>query len=575
MRYRVVDVTRGNWFQHCALWVAVPLLVGARVANCQALAVAPVTAIQPPAAEINRAVEAGLTLEQAGNWSEALGHYEEALHEYPEQPALLQRFDICRVHHSVERRYSDSSYLAALQSLRPEQAEALLDDLLRKIDSHYVSTPPWTHLAQRGGYSIDVALRNEPFRTSNGVRAGGDQIVAAGRDLRASIAQRGEIRTRPEMIAATTAAAQIAEQRIGLSRSAALLEFVAAAAEGLDHYSSFLTPDQLRDVYSQIEGNFVGLGVELKADEGDLLVVRTIPGSPAQRNGIIPGDRIVAVDGQATADLSTDEAASLLTGVEGSMVQVAVIPAAADRSSQPRLMTVRREHVEVPSIEDVKIVRPQHGIAYVRVPVFQKTTSRDLENALWNLHRQGMQSLVVDLRGNPGGLLTAAVELADKFVSRGGIVSTRGRSPGEDFDYQAQAPGTWRVPLVVLIDGDSASASEIFAAAIRDNRRGTIVGERSFGKGSVQGIFPLGHAGSGVRLTTAKFFSPLGNPISGIGVSPDPGMVIANPVAEPGRQTVGFRGAQGSDPQLEAAINQAIEVARRPIASVETNGGNR
>lgn len=566
MRYRVFDVTRGNWFRRCAFGVAVPLLVGAGSAVAQGVAVAPAPIAQPPLAEINRAVETGLALEQAGNWSEALGHYEEALHDYPEQPALLQRFDICRVHHSVERRYSDASYLAALRSLRPEQAEALFDDLLRKIDSHYVAEPPWSHLAQRGGYSIDVALRSETFRTNNGVRAAGEQIVGAGRDLRASIAQRGEIRTRPEMIAAASTAAQIAEQRIGLSRSAALLEFVAAAAEGLDHYSSFLTPDQLRDVYSQIEGNFVGLGVELKADAGDLLVVRTIPGSPAQRNGIVPGDRIIAVDGQATALLSTDEAASLLTGVEGSMVQVAVIPAAADRASEPRLLTVRREHVEVPSIEDVKIVDPEHGIAYVRVPVFQKTTSRDLENALWTLHRQGMQSLVIDLRGNPGGLLTAAVELADKFVARGGIVSTRGRSPGEDFDYQAQAPGTWRVPLVVLIDGDSASASEIFAAAIRDNRRGAIVGERSFGKGSVQGIFPLGHAGAGIRLTTAKFFSPLGNPISGIGVTPDPGMVIANPETEPGRQTVGFRGAEGSDPQLDAALDQAIEAARRPIA---------
>jgi carboxyl-terminal processing protease len=132
-----------------------------------------------------------------------------------------------------------------------------------------------------------------------------------------------------------------------------------------------------------------------------------------------------------------------------------------------------------------------------------------------------MRSLVIDLRGNPGGLLTASVEVADKFIAEGGIVSTRGRSEQENFSYRAHRAGTWRVPLVVLIDGDSASASEIFAGAIQDAHRGKIVGSRSYGKGSVQGIFPLGKSGAGARLTTARFFSPLGHPISNVGITPD------------------------------------------------------
>ena len=132
-----------------------------------------------------------------------------------------------------------------------------------------------------------------------------------------------------------------------------------------------------------------------------------------------------------------------------------------------------------------------------------------------------MRSLIMDLRGNPGGLLTSSVEVADKFVEEGVIVSTHGRSSLEDYNYTAHKAGTWDVPLVVLIDGDSASASEIFAGAIRDHHRGTIVGQRSYGKGSVQGIFPLAAAGAGVRLTTAKFYSPSGAAISKVGVSPD------------------------------------------------------
>src|SRR5690606_30471783 len=137
--------------------------------------------------------------------------------------------------------------------------------------------------------------------------------------------------------------------------------------------------------------------------------------------------------GKSTSEMSTDEAASMLTGAEGSHVQVTVYTA----GSAPRTLSVRREHVEVPSLEGARMVDAEHGIAYVKIPSFQKTTARDLDTALWDLRRQGMKSLILDLRGNPGGLLTASVEVADKFLTEGNIVSTRGRSPQEDFNYQA------------------------------------------------------------------------------------------------------------------------------------------
>lgn len=266
----------------------------------------------------------------------------------------------------------------------------------------------------------------------------------------------------------------------------------------------------------------------------------------AEKAGIRDGDRITAVDGQATSSLSTDEAASLLTGEEGSLVKVVVTtPAQA-----PRELTVRRASVEVPSLEGVKIIDPVKGVAYVKIPAFQKTTPTDLENALWDLHKQGMRSLILDLRGNPGGLLTASVEVADKFIADGGIVSTKGRSEPENFSYRAHRPGTWRVPLVVLIDGDSASASEIFAGAIKDSGRGKVVGTRSYGKGSVQGIFPLGKTGAGARLTTAKFYSPLGHVISNVGVTPDIDVRNFTVATNEGQATAqhyltGFRGADG------------------------------
>jgi carboxyl-terminal processing protease len=171
-----------------------------------------------------------------------------------------------------------------------------------------------------------------------------------------------------------------------------------------------------------------------------------------------------------------------------------------------------------------------------------------------------MRSLVIDLRGNPGGLLSAAVDTADIFLDRGLVVATRGRSPEEDFNYSAGRPGTWRMPMVVLIDGDSASSSEIFAGAIRDHGRGRIVGSRSYGKGSIQGIFPLESAGVGMRLTTAKFFSPKGLPYSGVGVEPD------LPVHTAARPVDGAAAPAAHDAALEVATETARSLTPRQAA---------
>ena len=223
-------------------------------------------------------------------------------------------------------------------------------------------------------------------------------------------------------------------------------------------------------------------------------------------------------------------------------------------------MSIRRQHVEVPSVDEVKMLDRNFGVGYLKLTCFQKTTSRDLDAALWKLHREGMKRLIIDLRGNPGGLLTSSVEVADKFIDEGTIVSTRGRSALEDYNYTAHRAGTWSVPLVVLIDGDSASASEIFAGAIRDHRRGSIIGQRSYGKGSVQGIFPLSLAGSGVRLTTAKFYSPKGHPISNVGVQPD---VKVHTAAKPATSDGADRGPSKVDHVLDTGLQEARQLTAK------------
>ncbi|NOZ40585.1 MAG: S41 family peptidase [Planctomycetes bacterium] len=469
-----------------------------------------------PSNALSAVLEEGRKLESNSRWGEALSHYEEALREHRSNKTLLERHNLAKLHYSLDRRYHDRSFRKSISALSGQQVSSLYTELLQKIRTHYVNVPAWRTLGTRGLRAIDIALASSDFRSFNRLQMTTEQLAQLRREMFQRIGQR-TLYSPNDVVAMAGETARLLEARAGLSQTATMLEFVAAAANGLDNYSAYLTADQLREVYEQIEGNFVGLGVELKAESGALLIVHVIPGSPAEKAGILAQDRIVAVDGKSTVELSTDEAASMLTGAEGSWVQVT----AYSPGQQPRVLNIRRAHVEVPSLENVKIVDTDFGIAYLKIPAFQKTTSRDLEAALWDLHRQGMRSLILDLRGNPGGLLTSSVEVADKFLTQGNIVSTQGRSAQEDFNYQAHYGGTWRVPLVVLIDGDSASASEIFAGAIKDNKRGTIVGTTSYGKGSVQGIFPLGYAGAGIRLTTAKFFSPNNVPISHRGVDPD------------------------------------------------------
>ena len=537
------------------LSIVLAVLVFAHPAVAQSLG-QPSPYTSDSAVAVGELLRQGRELEIEHRWSEALAHYEEAVRQFPGERSLKVRFDDTRLHYDLGRRYCDQSFREMLGRLSLVEALDLYSDVLLKIQAHYVETPDWKGLVERGTNGLEVALR-EPAFLAHHSPAVDDWVID---EFRGQLRRRlGSlvIQTRGDARSAVAEAAGMAAERLGLSPSAVVLEYTCGATSSLDLYSAYLTPDQLAEVYAQIEGSFVGLGVELKAAAGALLIVRVIPGSPAEKAGVSDGDLIIAVNGRSTHDLSTEEAANLLHGEAGSMAELTL----QTPGVQPRNVRIRRDHVDVPSIDQTQILEGSRGVGYVKLTCFQKTTHRDLDAALWSLYRQGMKSLIVDLRGNPGGLLVTAVEVVDKFVDGGTIVSTRGRSMQEDFTYSAHASGTWRVPLVVLIDQESASAAEIFAGAIRDHRRGTIVGARSYGKGSVQGIFPLSFSGAGVRLTTAKFYSPSGHPYSGLGVQPD--LVIHRVAREVYDVSAGSIAAD-RDPALAAAVQAAERLQGQP-----------
>jgi carboxyl-terminal processing protease len=509
-------------------------------------------AVQAPADSEESLLAIGREMEVQSLWGDAVRHYEKATRDYPESSSLYQRLIISRLRQDVGRRMDDSSYLQSVRKISTSQALDLYSEVLANLQTHYVDEVDWSRVMIFGTAALEVAMTEQAFvqRMMPGTSA--EKIEAFHNSIHKRLSTRSTA-TRFDLRATAAYAADVAERELNLEPTAVVLEFLSGAVSTLDTYTRLLSPDQLDDMFSNIEGNFVGLGVELQPEGDDLNILSVIPGGPAMEAGVLAGERIVSVDGVSGKDAGTNRIADLLRGPEFSSVRVAI----SNRSGEVRELMIPRRRVDVPSVENDHFVDVESGVAYLRITNFQKSTSNDVEEKLWKLHRQGMKHLIIDVRGNPGGLLSAAVDLADRFLADGRIVTTRGRNVRENFDYAAHRQNTWSVPLAVLIDNDSASASEIFAGAIADNARGPVVGQTSYGKGSVQGIFKMQSAKFGLCMTTAKFFSPSGREISRNGVEPTIPVTSSYMAARPSLED-GHLYTDGEDQVLQAAVQSLV-----------------
>lgn len=298
----------------------------------------------------------------------------------------------------------------------------------------------------------------------------------------------------------------------------------------LDPHSQFMEPQVYQDMREDTEGKFGGLGIQIgMSKEGFLTVIAPIEDTPAARAGILPGDRIIKIEGKPTDKMALTEAVRQLRGEPGTKVVITIFRAKAkEPSDKVKDHTLTRAEIKVDSIKDVKML--EGGIGYIRITQFNEPTTDDFERALVKLEAEGMDSLILDLRNNPGGLLDQARRVASKFLPpRELIVSTEGRDPAQKLVYRSDGGVKKRLayPIVVLVNNGSASGSEIVAGALQDLKRAVLVGETTFGKGSVQQIMPLPD-GSAVRLTTAKYYTPSHKVIHEHGVTPD----IVVPVSE-------------------------------------------
>ena len=284
----------------------------------------------------------------------------------------------------------------------------------------------------------------------------------------------------------------------------------------LDPHSAFMPPDVYKEVQVETKGEFGGVGIQIGIKDNRLTVIAPIDGTPAERAGIKAGDFILKVNEEPTKDMTLVDAVQKMRGPKGTKVTLTI---QREGAAEPMVFVLTREIIKIESVRSKML---DGSIGYIRVTQFQDQTAKDVSAALRKLREQKMQSLILDLRNNPGGLLTSAVEVSEQFVGPNRLIVYIKTREGRKDDYvshtKEQQPDDY--PIIVLVNEGSASASEIVAGALQDWGRAVVVGVQTFGKGSVQTILPLGD-GSGLRLTTAKYYTPKGRSIHGVGINPD------------------------------------------------------
>jgi carboxyl-terminal processing protease len=284
----------------------------------------------------------------------------------------------------------------------------------------------------------------------------------------------------------------------------------------LDPHSSYLKPEDFKELQVETKGSFSGIGIEITIKDNMLTVVSPIEDTPAFKAGIKAGDKIIKIEGEFTKDMSIFDAVKKMRGPKKSEVTISIH---REDWTDIQDFTIVRDVIPLHSIRS-KILEPGYG--YIRITNFQRNTSKDLQSGIDKLLQEGLlEGLILDLRNNPGGLLDASVKVVDIFLDEGIIVSTQGRLKDQNMEFSAHGGGQDYVfPIVILINGGSASASEIVAGALQDHKRALILGTQSFGKGSVQTIIPMAD-GAGLRLTTARYYTPSGTSIQATGITPD------------------------------------------------------
>jgi carboxyl-terminal processing protease len=469
-------------------------------------------------------------LEQRGEWLDACRAYDQILRRDRADAGARESYLRCLRRYHATRRHRDDAYRRLITRLTPPQALDVYEQVLATVASAYVDRTKtrWSSLFRNGVEELLFALDEEVFVQ--------EYFTAAPPGVLDAFRQRleewrphplaGRAEAREEVLAVLRAAQQAGLVLQPVTMTAVALEFACGACNALDEYTLFLTPGTPADGQAAGRGKSAGVGFEVVAVGSRLEVGRVYARGPAQEAGLARHDRIVRIDGQPAGSLTPEAAAGRLRGEPGSAVEVEL---AAAGSADTHVVRLTRRVVATPSVEpEVLPATTDAGkmvpVGLLRIVTFQETTPQEVREALATLQTAGVRVLIIDLRGNPGGAFKAAVQVAELFLGEGVIVIAQ--FPEYNRPFRAEGGNPFAGPLIVLIDGETASAAEVLAGALKEHRRATLLGQTTFGKGSLQCVAsldkpPLDKMPAAIRITVARLLSPDRHPYSGDGVAPD------------------------------------------------------
>jgi carboxyl-terminal processing protease len=483
--------------------------------------------------------------EKQRDWREACRLYDEVLRRdrRRDDARIRKAYQRCLRRYYIVHRHQDRIYRQALERLEPRQALDTYAHVLETIERVYadrVKSKP-AELFKHGLDELRLAFE-EPSFVANYFADLSPSTLEAFKKKLAEFRHR-EIKDRHEARDQVRAVSRTAQQ-MGLGtqplvQTAIILEFLSGACNALDEYTFFLTPSHYRAVQAVLRGQVISIGVDVGVNnKQQLQITRVYPRSPAAEAGLQAGDRLERIDGKSTDKMTADKALELLRGKSGSRVKLEIL-----RYEEMGSFTLEltRRAVVVPSVasemlpsQNVEIdgMKVPFSVGKLTISYFQESTLQEVKEALAAMEMAGMQALIIDVRRNPGGLFTSAVQVAELFLPEGLIVVSQTQVPLKDKDRRMSGPiradnlNALVIPMVVLIDAETASAAEVLAGALKDNGRAKLMGQTTFGKGSIQCILPLDkphfqRLPGGLRITVAKLLSPSWQPYSGRGISPN------------------------------------------------------
>jgi carboxyl-terminal processing protease len=459
--------------------------------------------------------------EKAGKWEQASAFYADLFgRDRGQFDSLRDRYQTCLRHVYQSRRHHEPAFRERVLHRDISGALKVYEEVLSKLQANYFQKDKveFTRLFRHGLEELKMDLDDDFFRREYLSTASASGLQA----FRGQLKEKWSGREIHDLADAKNLALEVAleaQKTLDLKPSVIVLELACGACNALDEYTMFLTPGLLAETYASLEGRSVGVGIEVDraGPRQPLLIVQVLKNSPAEMAGLKPRDRIIRIDQAAADKLSFEQAVEKLKGDVGTTIELEVMQVG---QMMPRVFTLARQLIFVPSVVELQMLDDHLGVGYFQLVGFQETTLAEIDEAVGQLQMRGMKVLVLDLRGNPGGLFQIAVQVAERFLTAGVIVATESQVSAFNKTYTANNADAWGIPLVLLIDSETASAAEVIAGAFKDHHRATLVGQTTFGKGSVQYVVELSSILAGIKITQARFFSPTGHFYGKGGVAP-------------------------------------------------------